>query len=209
MYTSVILDPNKKTHPLFLFFISLSTFHSHFSSYRPHLDTKHYTLQIQQRKLLCDLRSIYPIQQHLPDNVYMIGGIPLPSDIHSLVSSDEMISTALGYICHLVFMTCKYLNIPHRYRLICNSSRSVIQDDNSDIFPLFKDSIVDRDQIDRGILLLDSNITFLYMKLGVPIMQSGVPIVVKIDTLLSRLCNVKTLTATGSGEIDRMFVIGC
>jgi Vacuolar sorting 38 and autophagy-related subunit 14 len=49
------------------------------------------------------------------------GGVP------AIISEDDL-SAALGYLCHVVFMLSKYLSIPLRYRLICNSSRSAVQE---------------------------------------------------------------------------------
>jgi hypothetical protein len=48
----------------------------------------------------------------------------------AIISEDDL-SAALGYLCHVVFMLSKYLSIPLRYRLICNSSRSAVQDEDS------------------------------------------------------------------------------
>jgi hypothetical protein len=85
-------------------------------------------------------------------------------------------------------MSSKYLNIPLRYRLICNVSRSVIQDDHNGIFPLFKDPMVDREQIDNGIMLLEQNINVLFIQSGIPVMANDTPILEKLDGFLSSLC---------------------
>jgi hypothetical protein len=45
------------------------------------------------------------------------------------VGEDDL-SAALGHLCHVVSMLSKYLTIPLRYRLICNSSRSAVQDED-------------------------------------------------------------------------------
>merc|ERR1712079_461707 len=102
---------------------------------------------------------IYPIQI-LPDGVYTIRGIHLPHDMHSLTTaaSDEIISAGLGFVCHVVSLCSKYLSIPLRYRVIFNSSRSAVRDDDFDVFPLFKERVVEKEQFDRAVVLLHRNI---------------------------------------------------
>ncbi len=114
------------------------------------------------------LSRIYPIQ-NFPDSVYTIKGIHLPNDMHSLTAaaSDEIISAGLGFVCHVVSLCSKYLSIPLRYRVICNSSRSAIRDDN-DVFPLFKERVVEKEQFDRAMVLLHRNIDLLIQMSGIP-----------------------------------------
>lgn len=118
--------------------------------------------------MLNNLSKIYPIQV-LPDSVYTIRGIHLPNDMHSLtaVASDEIISAGLGFVCHVVSLCSKYLSIPLRYRVICNSSRSAVRDD-VDVFPLFKERVVEKEQFDRAIVLLHRNIDLLIKMSGIP-----------------------------------------
>jgi Vacuolar sorting 38 and autophagy-related subunit 14 len=59
---------------------------------------------------------------------FAVGG-SFSSDGGPAISEDDL-SAALGYLCHIVFMLSKYLAIPLRYRLICNSSRSAVQDED-------------------------------------------------------------------------------
>ena len=109
--------------------------------------------------MLRELFRIYPIQI-LPDSVYTIRGIHLPNDMHSLTAtaSDEIISAGLGFVCHVVSLCSKYLAVPLRFRIICNSSRSAVRDDDFDVFPLFKERVVEKEQFDRAIILLHRNV---------------------------------------------------
>ena len=118
--------------------------------------------------MLKTLSRIYPIQV-LPDSVYTIRGIHLPNDMYSLTAaaSDEIISAGLGFVCHVVSLCSKYMCIPLRYRVICNSSRSAVRDD-IDVFPLFKERVVEREQFDRAIVLLHRNIDLLIQMSGMP-----------------------------------------
>ena len=117
-------------------------------------------LEVRRAKVLRDLRQIYPIQR-LPDNVYTIGGLHLPSDLNNPNVPDAVVSTALGYVCHLVYMCSKYLRAPLRYRLFCNSSRSAVQDDGVAVYPLFRERVVEREQFDRACTLLSRNVECL------------------------------------------------
>lgn len=99
-----------------------------------------------------------------------IDNIPIPPNfqqsIRSSTESDELISSALGFVCHVVFMCSKYLSIPLRFRLVCNSSRSAIHED-SDIYPLFVERVVEKAQFDRAILLLERHIDLLLRMRGI------------------------------------------
>lgn len=74
---------------------------------------KEFLLESRQIKLLSELQSIYPIQR-LENQEYAIRGLELPSDLNSTTRDDEYISSALGYVCHLVFMLSKYLQVGSR-----------------------------------------------------------------------------------------------
>jgi hypothetical protein len=124
--------------------------------------------------MLQELFHIYPIQV-LPDSVYTIRGIHLPHDMHSLTASDEIISAGLGFVCHVVSLCSKYLSIPLRYRLICNSSRSAVRYDDYDVFPLFKERVVVNEQFDRAVVLLHRNIEFLLQMSGISASKTPTP----------------------------------
>jgi hypothetical protein len=97
----------------------------------------------------------------------------LPDDIHHPAISDDQISTALGFTCHLMALLSKYLCIPLRYRLVCKFSRSAIIDEGGSgggnlnnllskstaaVYPLFRErGVVDREQLDHGLMLLSRN----------------------------------------------------
>jgi len=111
---------------------------------------------------LQELHDIYPIHS-FSENRYSIRGLELPLDIYDSVVSEEEISAALGFLCHLLVMVAKYLSIPFRYRIVCNSSRSAIQDDGRGVLPLFQARMVDREKLERGILLLERNVDCLLL----------------------------------------------
>jgi len=92
-----------------------------------------FLLETRQVKLLGQLRSIFPISRVSAD-VWEIRGLKLPSDYSN---DDEHVSSALGFLVVLLLFTSKYLDIPLRYKLLCYSSRSAVQDGAS-VYPLFK-----------------------------------------------------------------------
>jgi hypothetical protein len=87
------------------------------------------TLEARQVMLLRQLREIYPIEK-ISNSSYTIRGLALSlkQQLQQQQVEDTLLvqSCALGYVTHLVTMCSKYLNIPLRYRLLCNSSRSAV-----------------------------------------------------------------------------------
>lgn len=115
-------------------------------------------LEARRVKLLLDLRTIYPITFLRGEDRYSIRDLCIPMDIHSGAVTEEELSAALGFLCHLVSMVSKYMSVQLRHRVFCNSSRSAVQEDGGAIFPLFQARVVERDQLDHGVLLLRRNV---------------------------------------------------
>lgn len=129
---------------------------------------RHYLFrkEAQQMKLLRELNMVYPITLD-PKKGYLIRDLRLPVDIYTTTVPEEEISAALGFCCHLVFMTSKYLTVSLRYRLFCSSSRSAIQMDANTFLPLFTARSVEREHLERGMELLGANVDCILMNLGV------------------------------------------
>ncbi|RHZ08868.1 hypothetical protein DYB31_006485 [Aphanomyces astaci] len=73
---------------------------------------------------------------------------------------EELLSTALGYIAHFVFLVAKYLNVNLRYAIVHLSSRSYMRDDVNDPhgeYPLYKRG-VDKDRFDKAFLFLRKDV---------------------------------------------------
>ena len=104
-----------------------------------------------------------------PTNRYhFIRDLKVPTDIvHNTTIPDEEVSAALGFLCHLVHMMSKYLSIPLRHRIFCNSSRSAIQQDGGHVFPMFCARVVERDQLETAVALLNANIDCLLKSRGI------------------------------------------
>jgi len=135
-------------------------------------------LAFRRRQLLHGLTEIYPISpprqamkapigamttgsaSH-PLMCYTIRGLRLPNNFNNILTSfdEEQVATALGYVCQLVCMTSKYLEIPLRYRLLYRSSRSVVCDDvtASSQFPLYFKNMEER-RFEIGVILLNKDI---------------------------------------------------
>jgi hypothetical protein len=115
-------------------------------------------LEGRRMKLLRDLRTLYPISYLQEEDRFCIRDLRIPLDIHSGTVGEEELSAAFGYLCHLVSLISKYLNIQLRYRLFTNSSRSAIQEDGGAIYPLFQARMVEREALDHAVLLLQRNV---------------------------------------------------
>ncbi|XP_060064010.1 UV radiation resistance-associated protein-like [Ylistrum balloti] len=103
-----------------------------------------------------------------------ICGVKLPNSEEFLSQEDMMVSVSLGYVCHMVMMMSDILDIPLRYPMTHNGSRSVIQDhihtkllDKDRQFPLFAKG-KEKFQFNYGVFLLNKNISQLryYCGLG-------------------------------------------
>lgn len=161
-------------------------------------------------KLVRDLQAVYPITLDTPTNNtssmalsliggssnnrgaaggYLIRGLRLPVDIYTTTVPEEEINASLGYCAHLVYMIAKYLAIPLRHRIFCNSSRSAIQQDGVGVFPLFLGRMVarslEREQVDRGARLLGANVNCILMHLNMPSSLRLVHILARLQAILS------------------------
>lgn len=110
-------------------------------------------LLAQRIHLVQALRAVYPIS--IQNNICKIRGLTIPSQIFT-IGEDEL-AAALGFLCHLVFMLSKYLNVALRYRLFSNSSRSAVQDDQAVLYPLFLSRMA-RDQVMKAVSLLRADV---------------------------------------------------
>ena len=134
---------------------------------------------------------------------HTIAGIPLPNDVHGPAVTDDQVSTALGFLCHLVALTSKYLAIPTRFPLVCKFSRSAVVfghvggggggggTGNVDggeraVYPLFRERGVDREQLDYGMILLGRNVDCLLGARGVEFDQ-GWNALATVDRLLAHV----------------------
>ena len=115
-------------------------------------------LEARRLKLLRDLRTLYPITYLQGEDRFCIRDLRIPLDIHSGAVGEEELSAAFGFLCHLVSLMSKYLNVQLRYRLFTNSSRSAIQEDGGAIYPLFQARMVEREALDHAVLLLERNV---------------------------------------------------
>ena len=145
-------------------------------------------------KLIRELSSIYPITKDSDGKNYFICGLRLPVDgLWASIVPEEEISAALGYVCHLLVMMSKYLDVPLRHRIYANSSRSAIaQDGGSAIFPLFRARVIEREELEYGLVLLDADVECLLKSRGVEYEPT--------KNLLSRLHLILDQARNGSYE---------
>eukprot|EP00043_Microstomoeca_roanoka_P008474 m.81628 g.81628 ORF g.81628 m.81628 type:complete len:462 (-) comp14255_c1_seq6:166-1551(-) len=117
---------------------------------------------MRQAVLVLELYSVYHVKP-ITENLCSIMGIELPNGTYS-DRDDEALSTALGYVAHLVLMISKYLQLPLRYPLRLLGSRSCIIDDISydrqerqRRFPLHS-RVKDRSMFEHGVFLLNKDV---------------------------------------------------
>ncbi|CAM9915739.1 unnamed protein product, partial [Chrysoparadoxa australica] len=83
-------------------------------------------LVARQARLVSDLEKVYPIKHHERSGQDTIRSLEVPQDLHSL--DDEVVSSALGYVAHLVLCLAKYMGVSLRYRVVHRASKSTIGD---------------------------------------------------------------------------------
>ncbi|GMF14010.1 unnamed protein product [Phytophthora lilii] len=118
-------------------------------------------IRSRQAMLVKQLGTVYPIE-YVGAGEYSIRGIRIAnSDLTGGGRADEeMISTALGYIAHLVFMLSKYLQVNLRYRVVPYSSRSFLKDEINDPqgeYPLYKKG-VEKERHEKAIRFLRKDV---------------------------------------------------
>ena len=130
-----------------------------------------FLFEVRQLKLISEIQSIYPIERH--DSVDYIRGLEFPND-HSLVDDDH-ISSALGYVAHLVILLAKYLELPLRYPIAYAASKSLIRDPmlagatvmvgQAATLPLYRKG-VERDKFEKALTLLQKDVEQIVNSVG-------------------------------------------
>ena len=99
----------------------------HLSELRLQLHLTQLRQSFRRRTLLHHLSQIYPIapprtalkssQSQHPLMCFTIRGLRLPNNFNNILTSfeEEQVSTALGYVCHLILMLSKYLEVPEQF----------------------------------------------------------------------------------------------
>lgn len=144
-----------------------------------------FLIRKHQERLIKDLANVYRIipvrdssgnetrsyssssshhpSSHSPSTLYSINGCTL-NNSHFHGQDEEKIATGLGYVCHLVQLLSKYLDIPLRYPMQPMMSRSTIQDvvGTSDRFPLYSKA-QNIEQFRFAVALLNRNVEQLVL----------------------------------------------
>lgn len=125
-----------------------------------------FVLEAQRIRLVRELSTIYPIT--VEDELrFYIRGLEIPCAFYAGTVPDDVVSAALGFLCHLVHLLSKYLGVHLRYRLHCQSSRSAVQDERTATFPLFQGRSVEREQLEYGVHLLNMNVECICRTRGI------------------------------------------
>ncbi|DAZ99683.1 TPA: hypothetical protein N0F65_001920 [Lagenidium giganteum] len=143
--------------------------------------------KIRQRQatLVKQLETVYPIE-YVGAGEYSIRGIKIANADLSINSraDEELISTALGYIAHLVFMLSKYLHVSLRYKVVPFSSRSFLKDEINDPqgdYPLYRKG-AEKERYEKAILYLRKDVEQLLFSRGLDPTQ-GSPILARLKAL--------------------------
>jgi hypothetical protein len=84
-------------------------------------------LKTRQHYLCASLHSTYPIYTAADGVTRTICGLALPAPSVVANSDEEMLSTALGHVCHVIHLLAKYSCVCLRYHPIAMASRSGVR----------------------------------------------------------------------------------
>ena len=143
-----------------------------------------FSISFYQRKLVKDLQQIYPISCK-NSNRYWIANAELPFDLFRGQVHEDEISAALGFLAQSVVLLSKYLNVALRHRIVCNSSRSAVQDADGTILPLFLSRVAERYQLERGLVLMHRNLGCMAQSQG--LVSEETHILAKLDRVYDKI----------------------
>jgi hypothetical protein len=91
-----------------------------------------FLLDTRQLVLIGELQTLYPIEKVRSggaqySNRYAIRGLEMPA-MDCPQRDEEQLTTALGFLVHLLCLLSKYMEIPMRYQMLYFSSRSMVRD---------------------------------------------------------------------------------
>ncbi|XP_015108711.1 UV radiation resistance associated protein [Diachasma alloeum] len=146
-------------------------------------------LAFRRRQLMSDLCLIFPIRQE-SERKYTINNVHLPESEELDSCNDIQTSVALGYVAQCTQMVANFLNVPTRYPILLNGSRSKTVDHINDNFPekdrqfpLFSRS-KDKLRFHYGVYLLNKNIAQLRWYCGLTTIDLR-PTLVNLGSLLN------------------------
>lgn len=143
------------------------------------------------KDMIHELWNIYPINEFPDRRGYSICDIHLPSSEHFEGHDKTMVSVAIGYVGHLLFLLSEILDIYLRFPIRYYGSKSLIYcTRKNQLFPLYVDSFKSRDWINfsYGMNLLNLNIVQIRTLYGLPTTEP--------DETLSNLHGLKLILDT-------------
>jgi len=157
--------------------MSLKERRAHLQEEKSELETQLCYIGLHNSRLIQELGAIYKIVE-VEKNVFAINGFVLPDSDSFNGHDDEKLAIALGYVCHIIFLLAKYLEVPLRYPMTPMCSRSFIRDDilNQGKYQLYLKG-VEKTQFQYGVFLLNKNLEQLMhsQRLEVNSLRSTLP----------------------------------
>jgi len=151
--------------------------------------------RIHQMRMASELLDIFPITvASKATSLSTIRGLPMPDlkDEESLTSvKEEDLSAALGCAAHLVQMISKIAFVQLRYRPYCHVSRSGMQDDGANLFPLFLHGQGPNEHrvLVKALQLLQADVDYLAERLQLTEIKADAHLLEKIRQLLLSLAS--------------------
>ncbi|KAI5474591.1 uv radiation resistance protein [Pseudohyphozyma bogoriensis] len=138
------------------------------------------SIRTRRIQLITLLSQIFPVDpspstSSTTDLLFCVLNLPLPNSSYPSSISDDILSSALGYVAQLAATLSAYLNVPLHYPIQCLGSRSTVMDLISVMrgpraFPLYGKG-VDRYRFDYAVFLLNKNIEQLMYSQGLTVLD--------------------------------------
>eukprot|EP00123_Amoebidium_parasiticum_P001226 comp12268_c0_seq1/m.7090 comp12268_c0_seq1/g.7090 ORF comp12268_c0_seq1/g.7090 comp12268_c0_seq1/m.7090 type:complete len:477 (-) comp12268_c0_seq1:551-1981(-) len=166
-------------------------------------------LMLRRQQLVSQLNLIFPMQR-VPSGAYKILDVRLPSANDYTGCDEEELSTALGYVAHLVFMVSRYLQLPLRYPLVPMGSRasiiSNVTSTGAQTFPLYAKG-VERIRFEHAVFLLNRDVEQLmtYCGLSTPDLKDTLKNLKRL--LTTDLCQSGPFAMDDSGSLTSLAAV--
>jgi hypothetical protein len=128
-------------------------------------------IYFRRKQLCCELFLMFTISGTPPDR-QTIMDIPLPSSEQLLSVDDQQAEAALGFVCQVLIVIAKLIDVPLRFDLLFHGSQNWIVDKTHselESYPLFhRNGKRDRSRFNYALFLLNRNIAQLRQHFQLP-----------------------------------------
>lgn len=128
-------------------------------------------IYFRRKQLFSELFLLFPINGPAPDG-HTITNVQLPSSEQLISVDDHQVEAALGFVCHVLIVVSKLIDVPLRFDLLFHGSQNWIVDKTHselESYPLFhRNGKRDRSRFNYALFLLNRNVAQLRQHFQLP-----------------------------------------